>query len=40
MTACSEEAPLLRDRIVEAMDTLKLNGMRASLDETMAASAK
>jgi DNA replication protein DnaC len=31
---------LLRDRIVEAMDTLKLHGMRSSLDETLAAGAK
>lgn len=31
---------MLRDRIVEAMDTLKLHGMRSSLDETLAAGAK
>ena len=31
---------MLRDRIVEAMDALKLHGMRCSLDETLAAGAK
>jgi DNA replication protein DnaC len=31
---------LLREQIVEAMDTLKLHGMRSSLDEALAVGAK
>ena len=37
---CSKEAPMLRDNILQAMEELRLGGMRSVFDEVLAASLK
>jgi len=40
MTSCSVEAPVLRDKLMETMEQLRLHGMRSALDEVLAGGIK
>src|SRR5664280_1141783 len=40
MTLCLREASMLRDKLIEAMEKLHLHGMKAVLDEVLAAGIK